>query len=107
MAIIVAYDMYLEACEGKLDEDWADADPVSFHTFCDQLLAQILAYDPMKRLYPGDEFMGLSTKQPSNIRSGKYTMENAPSNADGTVSIHQFQVAKRGGKKGRLTFSLH
>ena len=107
MAIVVAYDMYLEVCEGKLNEDWANADPVSFHTFREQLSAQMLAYDPRKRLYPGDEFMRISTKQPSNVRPGKQTMEKAPSNADGTVSIHQFQAAKRGGKKGRLTFSLN
>jgi len=68
MAIVVAYDMYLEVCEGKLNEDWANADPVSFHTFREQLSAQMLAYDPRKRLYPGDEFMRISTKQPSNVR---------------------------------------
>ena len=39
MAIVVAYNMYLEVCEGKLNEDWANADPVSFHRFCEQISA--------------------------------------------------------------------
>ena len=107
MAIVVAYDIYLEVCEGKLNEDWKNTDPVSFHTFREQLSAQMLAYDPRKRLYPGDEFMRVSTKQPSSVRPGKQTMEKAPSNADGTVSVRQLQAAKRGGKKGRLTYSLN
>ena len=34
MAIVVAYNIYLEVCEGKLNEDWANADPFRFHTFC-------------------------------------------------------------------------
>jgi len=95
MAIVVAYNIYLEVCEGKLNEDWANADPVRFHTFREQLSAQMLAYDPRKRLYPGDEFMRISTKQPFNVRPGKQTRKMAPSNADGTVSARQFLAAKR------------
>ena len=51
--------------------------------------------------------MRISTKQPTNDRLGKQTKEKAPSNAYGTMSVCQFLAAKRGGKRGRLTFSLH
>ena len=88
-----------------MNEEWANTD--SIHTFCKQLLAQMLAYDPRKRFYPGDEFMQVSTKQPSNVRPSKQTMEKAPSNANGTVSVRQLQATKRGGKKARLTFTLN
>ena len=33
MAIVVAYDMYLEVCEGKLDDDWKVEQPVDFWRF--------------------------------------------------------------------------
>ena len=64
MDIVVTYDMYLEVCEGKMDATWKNTDPISYHTFREQLSTQMLQYDPRKRHYPGDELMRISTKQP-------------------------------------------
>lgn len=33
MAVVVAYDMYLECTEGQIDEDWLVEQPVSFWEF--------------------------------------------------------------------------
>ena len=66
MAIVVAYDMYLDICEGKMDATWMNADPVSYHTFREQLSSQMLQYDPRKRHYYGDKLMRISTKKPLN-----------------------------------------
>ena len=52
--IVVAYDMYLEVCEGKMNATWTNTDPVSYHTFREQLSTLMLQYDPRKRHYPGN-----------------------------------------------------
>jgi len=62
MVIVVAYDMYLEVCEGKMDAIWTNADPISYHTFREQRSSQSLQYDPIKRHFPGDELIRISTK---------------------------------------------
>jgi hypothetical protein len=49
LAIVVAYDMYLECAEGKICTDWY-VDPkkkMDFHTFRDRLSTQGLAYSPI------------------------------------------------------------
>ena len=48
LAIVVAYDMYLEVAEGQLDSDWKLQYPVDFWTFRDVLSVQMLEYDPQK-----------------------------------------------------------
>jgi hypothetical protein len=58
MAVVVAYDMYLECCEGKLlNGEWKidERSVVSFHEFRQKLAIQMLGYDPRNRVYPGDE----------------------------------------------------
>ena len=69
-AIVVAYDMYLEVGEDKMDAIWTKTDPVSYHTFREQLSSQILQYNPRKRHYPGDELIRNSTKKPLNVWPG-------------------------------------
>ena len=69
MTAVVAYDMYLECSEGKLDETWKLVDekgnpnPVDFHVFRETLARQMLGYDPKKCKYMGDEKFRDSTKQ--------------------------------------------
>jgi len=46
LAIVTAYDMYLECCEGKLNPDWKVDKPVDFHLFRERLGTQMLKYDP-------------------------------------------------------------
>ena len=77
MSTVVVYDIYLEVCKCKLDESWTNADPISYHKICEQILTQILAYDPRKRLYAGDELMRISTKQHMKIQHGKHIRDKA------------------------------
>ena len=61
MVGIIAYDMYMECCEGKLDPSWKIKKPLTFWQFRDRLGQQMLTYDPRFRHYPGDERMRLYT----------------------------------------------
>ena len=71
LAIVIAYDMYLEVAEGKLDSDWKLTYPVDFWTFRDVLSIQMLEYNPKNRNYPGDDWMRVCTKQNKAQRVGK------------------------------------
>jgi len=93
LAIVVAYDIYLEVCEGKLDEEWKVNHPADFWTFRDILSIQMLEYDPKRRKYLGDDTMRVCTKQSKKnrtneednlvtLRSGKKRTRGRPSAAD-------------------------
>ena len=62
LAIVTAYDIYLECAEGKLDPSWHIHHPVTFRTFRDILSQQMLQYDPKHQHYPGDEKMRVVTQ---------------------------------------------
>jgi hypothetical protein len=64
LAISVAYDMYLECCEGDLDEDWfiKEKSRMTFHDFRENLSTQMMKYDPSQNKYKGDIFMRKITK---------------------------------------------
>ena len=55
LAIVVAYDMYLECASGKLCLDWEVKKPKDFQVFRDRLSQQALHYKPRHQLYPGDK----------------------------------------------------
>ena len=63
LAIVVAYDMYMEVAEGNINIEWKVENPVDFWTFCEQLSIQMLQYSPTARKYPGDEKMRSETQQ--------------------------------------------
>ena len=67
LAIVTAYDIYLEACEGNLEKDWKLV-PVDFWTFREKLSSQMLEYDPVGRRYPGDDEMRACTQQSKDAR---------------------------------------
>jgi hypothetical protein len=69
MAVIVAYDMYLECCEGKLHSLWKVEKPVSFYIFRQRLAIQMLTYSATNRKYPGDNNFRISTKQHKDRRA--------------------------------------
>ena len=71
LAIVIAYDMYLEVAEGKLNSDWKVTFPVNFWTFRDVLSLQMLHYNPEDRTYPGDDSMSVCTKQSKSQRVSK------------------------------------
>ena len=104
---MVAYDMYLEVCEGKMDATWTNADHVCYHPFREQLSTQMLQYDPRKRHYPGNRLMRISTKQHFNVRPGQNMKEKIAPNADGSVSIGKYIAAKIGGKRARVCVDIH
>jgi hypothetical protein len=68
LALVVAYDMYLEVAEGKLMPEWKVEEPLDFWRFREQLSKQMLAYKPSNRSYPGDSRMRASTQQSSRQR---------------------------------------
>ena len=74
LAIVTAYDIYLEVAEGKLNPDWKTL-PVDFWTFRDGLSKQMLAYDPLQRKYSGDGAMRVCTSQKKRTRSLAYYPE--------------------------------
>lgn len=78
IAVVVAYDMYLECCEGKMRAgEWKTERPVDFHRFREKLAKQMLLYTPKDRKYPGDEQFRVSTRQhkdrrpPAGLSSGR------------------------------------
>ena len=54
LAVVVAYDIYKECAEGKLDVTWGVKKPVDFYRFHEKLAHQMLKYSPRDRKYPGD-----------------------------------------------------
>ena len=64
LAVVVAYDIYLECAAGVLRAgEWKIDNPVSFHRFREKLASQMIEYDPQQRKYPGDEKFRMSTQQ--------------------------------------------
>ena len=79
LAIVTAYDIYLEVAEGKLNPDWKTL-PVDFWTFRDGLSKQMLAYDPLQRKYSGDGAMRVCTSQRKRNRSSANDQEEEEEN---------------------------
>ena len=69
-AIVVAYNIYLQLAEGKLNLDWKVIYPVDFWTFRDLLSIQMLGYDAIKRRYPVDIDMRRCNNQKRRDQSG-------------------------------------
>jgi len=67
LAVVVAYDMCLECCEGTLDPIWK-AKPVDFHTFREKSGKQMLKCNPTERKHPCDEKFRVATQQPKKRR---------------------------------------
>ncbi len=57
LAVVVAYDMYLECSEGELEPAWKVEKPMDFWSFREKLSEQMLQYKPTRRKYPGDANM--------------------------------------------------
>jgi hypothetical protein len=68
MTVVTAYDMYLECCEGNLEQEWKVDKPMDFYTFREKLSEQMLCYRPEKRCYAGDENHRKSKQQNSHQR---------------------------------------
>jgi len=106
LGIIAAFDMYLECCEGKLDESWfvEEKKRMTFRLFRLQLAKQMVNYDPSKGMYPGDEKMRAYTQKHKKRRSSndvdeKQTDSKKANNNDVTeVTFDSFERAIHSGR---------
>ena len=93
MATVVAYDIYLECCQGKLRAgEWLVHKPVTFHRFREKLFLQMLEYTPRNRKYPGDQNFRLATQEhlsrrkssvPRNVQANRGRHTGASSSSTG------------------------
>ena len=79
LAVVVAYDMYLECAEGSLTLNWKVDKPVGFHRFREKLALQMLRYNPADNIYPGDENCRAFTKLPKQKRCKKPRLNSTAS----------------------------
>ena len=91
IVITVAYDMYLECTEGKLDAEWKIEKPLTYFEFRRILSTQMLKYSPQKQLYPGDQFMRSVTSLTQSARKRK-------AGGDGMTTATQVRHEKRSGR---------
>jgi len=103
MAVVVAYDMYLECCEGNVDPAWKVEKPVDFFGFREQLALQMLQYTPKANAYPGDSKFRVATVVNKSRRMKKRSASNASLSTSGThgptgVKVTQFDLDYASGR---------
>ena len=84
LAVVVAYDMYLECAEGDLAPAWKMEKPMDFWSFREKKSEQMLQYKPTRRKYPGDGNMRAGTQQSQKERKEKAKERNDQSILDMT-----------------------
>ena len=62
VTISYVYDIYLKRCEGYLFPFWKVENTVTYQHFREILSSQMISYNPVQKLYPGDHNMGEVTK---------------------------------------------
>jgi hypothetical protein len=92
MAIVVAYDIYLELAEGNVDPAWKldKKDIVDFYVFRETLARQKLAYNPKALKYLGDDMFRAftSTTKAKRGRSPVPSPPTVPGAAvDGAITV--------------------
>jgi len=90
MILVLAYSLYEECAEGKIESDWKidKNKKVDFFQFRSKLSTQMLTYSPKRLLYPGDDRMRAVTSIPRALRGQKRS---------GQVTTAQVKKAKRWG----------
>jgi len=107
LAVIVAYDIYLECCEGNLVATWK-CTPVSFYCFREALGKQMLSYSPTNQHHPGDKGMRACARQPkvhrnmSSVMSGESTRTASSLSSSTTSTPHGINKNKRDMAGNRL-----
>ena len=94
LAIVVAYNIYLELAQGKQNPDWKVIYSVDLQTFRDLLSIQMLEYDQIKRKFPGGAGMRRCTSQKRKDQSA---------NNKDSQSIHDTRQSTKKNKRGRPT----
>jgi len=90
MAVVIAYDMHLECCEGNLDSSWTTKDYVDFHRFREKLGMQMLASDPQRRQYHGEEKFRVHIQQNAHQRRRSTSPVRSIQSTDSGVSEGDF-----------------
>lgn len=96
LSVIASYHMYLECCEGELNQDWKipEKKRMSFSEFRLVLSRQMLAYDPIERKYSGDDKFRENTKLRSKNRRNS-SNESKESYPDTGVTLENLEIARR------------
>lgn len=76
LAVVTAYDMYMECASGSLCNAWKVDQPMTFHEFRDRLSTQMLTYKPRFQWYPGDEAFHSTTVLSKKCRNKSYVAPN-------------------------------
>ena len=115
LAIVVAYDMYLELSEDVISTE-RKCDPVDFWTFRETLSMQMLKYNPTQRKYPGDAQMRVCTQQRRNNRADNVEDGSPTARSRGRPSrdsnkrkkiVEEYKTAKKcRGESSRLCGNL-
>ena len=105
LATVVAYDIYLECCQGGVTLDWKVDKPVSFHRFREKLAIQQLQYSPANLAYPGDQRSRAATQLPLKRRrntAGTPRSPRASSGSSAASSILENETKRLCGDLGQL-----
>ena len=94
LAIVIAYGVYQECCEGLIESEWKidKKDVMDYFQFREKLAMQMLSYTPKNENYPGDEYMRAVTSTPRANRASKSTHSRGE---DDCVSPSQYSRAKK------------
>lgn len=94
IAIIAAYDMYIECAQGELEQEWSvpeneRLDFQGFRLLCSEIMLQ---YDAKKQMYPGDGKMRAVSRQHKKRRAN--TSPPKPAFYPGGLSVENFKLGK-------------
>ena len=97
LGIIAAYDMYLECCEGEIDQSWkVDIKKrMTFSQFRMRLSEQMLTYDPGMKLYPGDGTFRTVTQKHKSRRSSE---DDDKRYSNDGVTMENYKLALESGR---------
>jgi hypothetical protein len=99
MAIVVAYDIYIECAQGLLKEEWKLDKPVDFYQFRETLARQMLMYSPRLLKYLGDDKFRDSTVVVKAKRARSQSPANNVHDGDYTTSagVNAMTLSTNGG----------
>jgi len=95
LAVVTAYDMYLEAASGSLCPEWKLEKPMSFHTFRDRLSSQALQYKARNKFYPGDDKTRAATQQVPIKKRTRIFAKSVRTGGERCANIEEFNEAKK------------
>ena len=96
ITIVAAYDMYVECCEGSLDQSWRiePKDRMSFRAFRLLLSEKMLQYSPTNLKFPGDECFWAWTRRTTRQRDKSTNFHSSTSVTTLGVNIDSYKKAK-------------